>query len=149
MAAINYRIETQTAFKMMMVCLLFDLLGIIGLIPIIGTAIDWVLTACAEFLFYFWFRQYGVSYVSSTRGIVATVTATIVETFFGFLPAISLQMGIIISTSWAEDAITGAAQTETRSALDDRRPKGSIESEDAREGKDTEERRQMQDMIPQ
>ena len=91
---------------MAMVCLLFDLLGLIALIPFIGTVIDWLLTLLAETLFYFWLKSHNVTYLTTAKGLVATGIAGLVEFFFGFLPAISLQFGTIIATSWAEDALT-------------------------------------------
>ncbi len=98
-----------------MACLLFDTLGLVGFIPGIGTALNWLLLALAQAIFWYWLRKYDVPFfvdkkgAPSAKNIIATTVSMIMESLFGFLPAISLQIGIIVSTSWAEDVL--AAKT--------------------------------------
>ena len=106
MADIQYRIDKKVAGQMAVVCFFFDFMGLVAFIPGVGTALDWLINACAEAIFYYWLGRYNISYFKSPTVGIATGVEWVVKFFFGFLPATSLQIGIIVSTSWAEDAIT-------------------------------------------
>lgn len=106
---------------MLMVALFFDALGIVGLVPFVGTALTWAILAAADFTFFHWFKYKKVDFLSG-KSLLGIAIATFVEIFFGALPAIFAQTVIIIMTSWTEDKIKpgsgggAAAQLVTKAA---------------------------------
>ena len=112
MAEVLYRIDNNTAFQMAMVCAFFDFMGLVGLIPIVGTAINWMFVAAAEGIFYLWLKKYNIQFFKKPSTGIATIIAALAESFFGFLPAISAQIGIIVIASWGEDKLKSITSLE-------------------------------------
>jgi len=98
---IPYRISDDTRKKMMRIAILID---IIGLIPVIGDAINWL----GWFIFTFWFKKYNVNFIQAVKKkpgklALAIFGETIVETFLLFWPGLIMSVSNTVKESRQED----------------------------------------------
>lgn len=112
MAEVQYRIDSNTAIWMGVVCAFVELLGLIGLIPFVGSAINTAIVAIAEVIFIYWFKRYGIEFFKGGKNIFVATIASLFEIVLGFLPAFSLQIAIIVLLSWIEDRATAETPEE-------------------------------------
>lgn len=80
----GFKLSTTQKWLMRITAIFFDILSLVGLIPVIGWILDWIIWLFANLTFYTWFKAQGMSFTSPKK-LFSFVGGSFVE----FLPEIS------------------------------------------------------------